>query len=109
MTQLETIRMIGDVLTQIDIIIGSLPTSDPKQRELADLRLLLDDRQRTIASQVFDENTERFQRAADDLRAVNQEVQATIGDINRLNTTIQNVTRFLNAVTSLLSTIGVLV
>jgi hypothetical protein len=42
MTKLETVHMIGDTLTQLDMLIGSLLPSDPNHRRVLDLRLLLD-------------------------------------------------------------------
>jgi hypothetical protein len=106
MTQLEIIILIGDILTELDVAIGSLLPSDPAQRDLFDLRLLLDDRQRRLAHQVFDANTVEFQQAAANLQEINGQIRGTIRDITNLNNTIANVTRFLTAVTSLLATVG---
>lgn len=106
MTQLEVIRMIGDVLTEIDVTIGSLPPGDPDMTRLQDLRGLLDARQLTLSRQVFDENTDRFRDAAAKLRAVNLEIRGTIRDLDNLAAVIQNVARFLDAVTSFMSTIN---
>ena len=106
MTQLEVIRMIGNVLTEIDVTIGSLPPGDPDMTRLQDLRGLLDARQLTLSRQVFDENTERFRDAAARLRAVDLEIRGTIRDIDNMAAVIQNVARFLDAVTSFMSTIN---
>jgi hypothetical protein len=106
MTKLETVHMIGDTLTQLDMLIGSLLPSDPNHRRVLDLRLLLDDRQRRLSRQIFDEGGDLFQRAARDLAAINDDIRATMGDIGRLNTTIANVTRLLNSVTSVLTTVA---
>jgi len=40
------------------------------------------------------------------LQAVNNQIRGSIRQIDKLNQTIQNVTRFLNAVTGLLATTG---
>ena len=45
MTQLEVIRMIGNILTEIDVVVGSLVPGDPDLTRLQDLRRLLDVRQ----------------------------------------------------------------
>jgi hypothetical protein len=104
MTKLELIHMIGDILTNLDVVIGSLLPSDPRHRQLLDLRLLLDDRQRALSRQAFIENSETFQRAAQDLAAINDEIRRTVRKVEQLNATLENVTRFLNSLTSLVTT-----
>lgn len=106
MTKLELIRLIGDVLTEIDTRIGDLLPSDPRQRELQDLRLLLDDRQRQLSGKVFDDNTQAFQAAVEQLQGINKDIKRTIADIKNLQDTISNVNRFLVSLTSLMSTAG---
>jgi len=53
MTQLEVIRMMGDVLTEIDVAVGSLLPGDPNLTALQDLRRLLDSRQLVLSRQVL--------------------------------------------------------
>jgi hypothetical protein len=108
-TQLEVVRMIGDILTEIDVAIGSLRPGDPDLTRLQDLRRLLDARQLDISRQIIDDNTERFQNAARDLSRVNGEIKATITRIDDMVTVITNVTRFLNAVSSFVTTVGVFI
>ena len=109
MTKLELLRLIGNVLTEIDTAIGDLLPSDPEQRRLQDLRILVDDRQRQLAAQIFEENSPAFQSATQELQAVANEIRASIVGIQGLQATIANVTRFLNSITSLLTTISALV
>jgi ABC-type transporter Mla subunit MlaD len=104
MTKLELIHMIGDMLTNLDVVIGSLLPSDPRHRQLLDLRLLLDDRQRALSRQAFIENSETFQRAAQELADINDAIRQTVRKVEQLNATLENVTRFLNSLTSLVST-----
>lgn len=106
MTQLEVIRMVGDVITEIDVTIGSLRPSDPRLLELQDRRRLLDARQLALSREVFDDNTATFQNAARTLKQVNDEIIDTIDDIAHMNQVIANVTRFLNAVTTFLTVVG---
>jgi len=108
MTQLDIIRMIGDRLTEIDVKIGSMMPNDPDQIKLQDLRRLLDSRQLILSRQVFDSNTKAFQKAATELAAVNAKIQGTIDEIDNMQRVLRNVTRFLNAVTSFMTTIGAL-
>jgi hypothetical protein len=106
MTKLELLRIIGDVLTEIDTAIGNLLPSDPNQRKLQDLRILLDDRQRQLSAQIFDENTSAFQNATQQLQNANQAITASLQDLQNIEGAIANVTRFLNSVTSLLTTVA---
>jgi hypothetical protein len=108
MTQIEAIEIIGDVLTDLDVTIGSLMPSDPNHQALLDLRTLLDDRQRTLSRQVFSENTTAFQQVAQQLQEVDDSIRGTLRDIDHINNVIQNVTRFLNAATSLVATAAAL-
>jgi hypothetical protein len=105
MTQLEVIRMIGDVLTEIDVAVGSLKPGDPDMIRLQDLRQLLDARQLILSRQAFDDNTARFREGAERLRAVNLEIKGSIKRIDDTIAAIHNVERFLDSVTSFLSTI----
>src|SRR3954452_14288796 len=98
MTQLEIIRMIGDFLTEIDVVVGSLVPGDPDLTTLQDLRRLLDARQLILSRQVFEDNTARFQSAAAELKAVNDQIGNTLRKIDNMAAVIQNVTGFLNGV-----------
>jgi hypothetical protein len=106
MTKLELIQMIGDLLTNLDVVIGSLLPSDPRHRQLLDLRLLLDDRQRALSRQAFVENSQEFQRAAQGIATLNADLRRTLQQIDQLNATIDNVTRFLSSLTSLVTTVA---
>ena|SRR6187399_2695978 len=106
MTQLEVIRMMGDVLTEIDVAVGSLLPGDPNLTALQDLRRLLDSRQLVLSRQVFDDNTTRFQQAAGELKAVNDDIRGAIRRIENMTKVIENVTRFLTAATKFLTVVG---
>jgi hypothetical protein len=105
-TQVDVIKMIGDVLTEIDMAVGSLLPDDPDLLRLQDVRRLLDARQLALSRQVFDDNTARFQEAANRLKSVNDEIRGTIRRIGNMTTVIENVTKFLGAVTSFIGTVG---
>jgi hypothetical protein len=106
MTRTDVIEMIGDVLTQIDIARGSLMPDDPNRHKLDDLRILLDDKQRKLTQADFNDNSSAFQNAANDLKAVNDQISGTISSVKNMVTTLANITRFLNAVTSLVTLAG---
>ena len=58
----------------------------------------LDDRQRRLSQQHFEENTQAFRDAAADFAEVNAEVRQTIDRVEQLIDTITNVRRLLSAV-----------
>lgn len=98
MTRIEIIREIGDLLTRLDILRGGLLPGNRDRQALDDLRLLLDDRQRRLSQQHFEENTAEFKSAAADFVRVNADVRLTIDRVERLIETINNVRRLLVAV-----------
>jgi hypothetical protein len=106
MTRLDVIKIIGDVLTEIDIARGSLLPDDPNRHKLDDLRILLDDRQRKLSKAVFDDTTQQFQDAAKKLQAVNDQIEGSIQQVNKIVVVLSNIETFLDAVTSLMATIG---
>lgn len=101
--------MIGDELTEIDVAVGSLLPDDPELVRLQDLRRLLDARQLALSRQIFQDNTERFQSAAAELKTVNDEIRGSIRRVDDLIAVIANVTRFVDSVTSFMGTIGAVI
>jgi len=106
MTRLDVLQIIGDVITEIDVARGSLMPDDPDRHRLDDLRILLDDKQRKLSQAVFNDNSQAFQNAANNLKAVNDEISGTISSVDNMITTLANITRFLNAAASLVSLVG---
>lgn len=104
MTRLNAIEILGDRITELDVAIGSLLPNDPNHQFLQDQRLILDDRQRTLSKQAFEDDTAAFQSAADALAKVNTEIKGTLRRIDQINLVIRNVTRLVNAATSLIGT-----
>jgi hypothetical protein len=88
------------------VTVGSLVPGDPDMVALEDLRRLLDARQLILSRQVFDEGSSRFQEAAARLRTANASIEGTFRHLDDINAVIQNVTRFFDAVTSFMVTVG---
>jgi hypothetical protein len=106
MTHLDVIKMIGDLLTEIDVARGSLLPDDPNRHQLDDLRVLLDDRQRKLSKATFDDTTQQFQDAAKGLQVVNDQIKGSIQQVNNILVVLSNITTFLDAVTSLMTAMG---
>lgn len=105
-TRLDVIKMIGDMITSIDVARGSLLPDDPRRHDLDDLRAILDNRQRKLSMAVFDDNTQQFQDAAKKLQDVNGQIKESIGQVDKIVTVLGNIKTFIDAVTSLMTTIG---
>jgi hypothetical protein len=101
-TRIQMIQSIGDLLTRLDVLRGGLLPRDPDRRTLDDLRLLLDDRQRQLSREQFDEGKHTFQSAAADVARINGEVEQTLDRMERLVDTISNLRRLLSAVDDVL-------
>jgi hypothetical protein len=98
MTRIQMLQAIGDLVTRLDVLRGGLLPGTPDRQALDDLRVVLDDRQRRLSEQQFEEHTAAFQAAAADFARVNADVRQTIDRVDRLIDTIRNVRHLLSAV-----------
>lgn len=105
MTRMELIVLIGDVLTRLDVLRGSLSPGAPGRQDLDELRNQLDARQLQLAQTQFNENTASFQAATEKLKVVNTDLKATLNDLDKLVTTIGNLRRFVTAVDGIIGAI----
>ena len=106
MSKLDTIRLIGDVITKIDVMRGSLLPNDPKRHDLDNQRILLDDKQKRLSRAVFDDTTQAFTDGAAKLTVLNGQIQNSLNQLNNLLKTLQLIESFTNAVTTLLSAVA---
>ncbi len=98
MTRQELIALIGDVLTRLDVLRGSISPGDPRRHSLDLLRNDLDGRQRQLVKNQFDDNTAEFQQATSDIKALNADLKQTLDDISALEDTLQSLQQFVSAV-----------
>ena len=106
MSGLDTIQMIGDVITKIDVMRGSLLPNDPQRHDLDNQRILLDDKQKRLSRAVFDDTTQAFNDAAAKLAVLNGQIQDSLNKLDSLLNTLQLIESFTNAVTTLLSAVA---
>jgi hypothetical protein len=106
MSGLDTIKMIGDVITEIDVMRGSLLPNDPQRHDLDDARVLLDDKQKRLSRAAFDDKTQAFKDGAAKLAVINGEIQDSLNNLDSLLNTLQLIESFTNAVTTLLSAVA---
>jgi methyl-accepting chemotaxis protein len=105
MTRLEVIKLIGDVLTRIDVLRGSLSPDDPDRKELDSIRKDLDRKQLQLSKNQFDDNTQAFIKATGQLEAINDDLKQTIKSINKVAETLANLKRFVAAVDGIVGTV----
>lgn len=105
MTKLELIKLLGDLITRLDVILGSISLAHPNREELELIRNQMDDRQRQLAKNQFDENTAVFQKATEQLKAINKDLKATIGQLDNLVNTIKTLRKFVSAVDSIVGAV----
>ena len=98
MTRIELIKLIGDVLTRIDVLRGSLSPSEPSRKELDAIRKDLDKKQLQLSKNQFDENTQAFIKATGQLEGINNDLKQTIKSINKVAETLANLKRFVSAI-----------
>ena len=106
MTRLELIKLIGDVLTKLDVLRGSLMPDDPARRELNRLRKQLDGSQLKLVQTQFNENTKAFLQATAELEAINKDLKKTLTSVEKLVTTITNLKRFVAAVNGIVGAVA---
>src|SRR3954447_13668530 len=106
MSKLDTIKMIGDVITRVDVMRGSLLPNDPQRHDLDNQRILLDDKQKRLSRAVFDDTTQAFTDGAAKLAVLNGQIQASLNQLNNLLNTLQLIESFTNSVTTLLSAVA---
>lgn len=106
MSRLDTIQMIGDVITKIDVMRGSLLPNDPQRHDLDNQRILLDDKQKRLSRAVFDDTTQAFKDGAAKLTVLSEQIQDSLNKLDSLLNTLQLIESFTNAVTALLSAVA---
>jgi len=102
MTRIELIKLIGDVLTKLDVLRGSLLPTDINRTELDSLRTRLDASQLKLSKNKFDDNTNDFIKATEDLAAINKELKITINKIEKVVTTLNILKRFVAVIDDIL-------
>ena len=99
----DVLRSIGNVLTEMDLLMGSPDLNDSDFKQVRKLRRDLDRLQGNIVAEQFRENTKKFQDAAERLEKVNTDVEETIADVEQVSATIGSVTTLISAAERVLS------
>jgi hypothetical protein len=108
MTRDELIKYIGDTLTQIDTIIGSIDPRSPQASRLWKLRRQLDDYQRTLVWHSLNDNGAAYAQANQALKKAKSDLDAALADVNHLKDFLSSVVALVGAVGKLLTVGGAL-
>ena len=105
MTKIQVVELIANALTGIDRCLSdaNLPPDSAEWHQLYALRKALDDQQRELVSAIFQENDADFVEISGRIEVLNQQLQATLNDIQKIASTIATVTTIIGDVGQLLS------
>jgi hypothetical protein len=105
MTILETVQIIGDALTQLDLLLAdpNLPSSDAAWQQAFALRKHLDDQQRQLVATEIDDSTAQFAQATSQLQASDAALKKIGADITKVASVITIAATIASAADQLLA------
>lgn len=105
MSKVEVVNQIGDALTQIDTLLSEpdFSPSSPKWQQLFALRKHLDDQQRELVQEAFDEDSQPFRDLGDKLSVATAALRKVADDISRLGTILATVASIASLVDKVLN------
>jgi hypothetical protein len=91
MNNLQAVQIIGEALTQIDVVLANpnLPSSDPQFQALFAMRKHLDDQQRELVTADIDDTSQAFTNATAQLNAADNSLKRIGSDISKIAAIIQ--------------------
>jgi len=97
MTTPELIALIGEDLTQIDKCLSrpDFPDTDPQWHQLYALRKALDEQQRDLVAEEFQEDSGAYKSITAKIAGASVVLQAVITDIGKVSQTISTVTEIV--------------
>ncbi|MGZ8880375.1 MAG: hypothetical protein ACXW1N_08690 [Halobacteriota archaeon] len=97
MSRLDVIGLVGDVLTELDLLRSKFDRGTGRRDELDDYRHQIDAVQRKLVRSVIAENTGAFRERTVSLKAVNDDLRQTITEVDKVVETLQTLVTFLEA------------
>jgi predicted small secreted protein len=91
MNNLQAVQIIGDALTQIDVVLANpnLSSSDPQFQALFAIRKHLDDQQRQLVTADIDDTAQAFTSATAQLNAADNTLKGIGTDISKVASIIK--------------------
>jgi hypothetical protein len=105
MTTLEIVQIIGDALTQLDVLLAdpNFPSSRPQSQQVFALRKHLDDQQRQLVAAEIDESTPQFAQATAPLTAADADLKKIGADITKVASVIKIASNIASVADKLIS------
>jgi len=105
MSRVDVVNQIGDALTQIDTLLckPDFSPSSPKWQQLFALRKHLDDQQRELVQEAFDEDSQPFRDLADKLGVATAALRIIADDISKLGAILETVASIASLVDKVLN------
>jgi DNA anti-recombination protein RmuC len=98
MTRLELIRIIGDVITEVDVLRSNFKRQTKSRKSLDNIRDELDTSQRKLVRNVIKDNTKQFIELTKSLKEVNEGLRQTIEDVDQVAQTLETLVKFVSVV-----------
>ena len=97
-SRLELIRLIGDVITEVDVLRSDFRRETKTRKNLDNIRDELDTAQRILVRNVINENTKQFREVTTELKETNEELRETIDDVEKVAETLETLVKFVGVV-----------
>lgn len=101
MKKADCIKLIGDIIVQLDTQRGSLSPGTPRRKKLDEIRNLLNEKQLEIADLIFDESTAEYIAATEKLTSINNDIKGTMNDVNKVAETFAKLSILATAIDEL--------
>ncbi len=98
MTRLELIRLMGDVLTEVDVMRSNFSREDANRKQLDTIREKLDIIQHKLVRSIISDNTEQFKTLTVSLKEINTNLNQTIEDVDKTAETLETLVNFVGVV-----------
>jgi len=98
MTNLELIRLIGNVIVDIDVLRSTFSRETSNRRKLDDIRDELDVYQRKLVRNIIVDNTDQFKELTTSLKGINGTLRQTIEDVDKTAQTLETLVKFVSVV-----------
>jgi chromosome segregation ATPase len=98
MSRLELIRLIGDVITEVDVLRSHFQRETENRKKLDDFRDDLDTAQRKLVRNEIEDNTKKYKELTASLQEINKELSKTIEDVNSVAQTLETLVKFVGVV-----------
>lgn len=101
MTRLELIRLIGDVITEVDVLRSNFERETTNRKSLDNIRDELDTYQRKLVRSVIEGNTESFKERTTLLKGISENLRQTIEDVEKTAQSLETLVEFVGVVQKL--------